>query len=376
MSNGLPIQKRLLFAGTLLIASLLLTEAGARVFAPYQAPEPAVPRCVGRPDAQLGWALQAGAHGISHRTGHAVEYQINSKGLRDEETPYEKPDGVFRIALLGDSRAFGFGVPIEKHVSVLLEKYFANVEVINLGVSGFGIDQELLFLRSEGFRYQPDVVLAYVAHFGGHRHMHTNRFGKNKPRFKLVDNALVLTNCPVPPNDSTSALSKTNSSPTLNVQASHGATPTVGIARRIHHLLRQHSRAYEILRTEIVQLVEPEALAPRMVQRLADRKNLQNEVFETELYELGEAIIQAMQDETEAHGATFVLATQIDRLHSAARARGINSLNAREAMSNPAFSISQELLHINEAGNGVLAWVIADYLIEQDLIPPQHRLPH
>jgi hypothetical protein len=66
-----------------------------------------------------------------------------------------------------------------------------------MGVGGFGVDQELLFLQSEGFRYEPDLMLAYVAHYGAHRHMHTERWGKEKPRFVLVDGELVLTNSPL-----------------------------------------------------------------------------------------------------------------------------------------------------------------------------------
>jgi hypothetical protein len=72
----------------------------------------------------LGWSLRPFSHGTSNRTGYDIEYRINSKGLRDEETTYEKPEGSFRIVLLGDSRTFGFGVPIEKHFSTLLEGYF------------------------------------------------------------------------------------------------------------------------------------------------------------------------------------------------------------------------------------------------------------
>ena len=66
-----------------------------------------------------------------------------------------------------------------------------------MGVGGFGVDQELLYLRQEGFRYEPDLVLAYVAHYGDHRHMHTERWGKKKPRFVLIDGELVLKNSPV-----------------------------------------------------------------------------------------------------------------------------------------------------------------------------------
>jgi hypothetical protein len=61
-------------------------------------------------DAQLGWRLKPGATGVSYRSGERVDYQINSKGLRDDETSYEEPSDIFRILLLGDSHAFGYGV--------------------------------------------------------------------------------------------------------------------------------------------------------------------------------------------------------------------------------------------------------------------------
>ena len=33
------------------------------------------------------------------------------------------------------------------------------VEVLNVGVGGWGTDQQAIFYLAEGFRYQPDVVL-------------------------------------------------------------------------------------------------------------------------------------------------------------------------------------------------------------------------
>jgi len=89
---------------------------------------------------------------------------INSKGLRDTEHPYAKPEGVKRILVLGDSFAWGYGVADEETFSSVLERLFAEREgtrweVINTGVSGWSTDQQYLFLREEGLRYEPDIVL-------------------------------------------------------------------------------------------------------------------------------------------------------------------------------------------------------------------------
>ena len=167
----------------LLISSIVIIslEGLARLFLSRPATEPVVPSNIGQFNEKLGWSLKPDSHGTSMRTGSKIEYRINSKGLRDDETEYKKPPVTFRIILIGDSSTFGFGVSIEKHFSTLLEGYFKNVEIINMGVSGFGIDQELIFLQLEGFRYEPDLVIAYVPHFGDHRHMHKMRWGKSIP---------------------------------------------------------------------------------------------------------------------------------------------------------------------------------------------------
>lgn len=363
-------KRRVVFVAIVLGMSILVIEGSARVFLPLRQAEPTVPLIVGAFDPLLGWSLKPGAVGVSRRTGVPVEYRINSKGLRDGETTYEKPADTFRIAVIGDSRSFGFGVPIEKHFSRLLEGYFRNVEVINLGVSGFGVDQELLMLREEGFKYAPDLVIAYVAHFGAHRHMHTLRFGKRKPRFQLVDGALVLVNSPVESPEANSVLNAPS-----GVEAGvPGKSDSVeaGVLRDGHRLLRRYSRAYEILRTGIVQWVEPEALNRPRHQRLADQKDAEDEAFRHETGELAEAIIRAMHDDSRDRDADFLLVTHIERLHDFALSEGIHSLDVTIPLNNPLFPVSEELMHLNESGNGVLTWEIAKYLRDRKLVPADH----
>ncbi len=89
---------------------------------------------------------------------------INSKGLRDTEHPYAKPEGVRRILVLGDSFAWGYGVADDEIFTSVLERLLAEREgtrweVINTGVSGWSTDQQYLFLREEGLKYSPDLVL-------------------------------------------------------------------------------------------------------------------------------------------------------------------------------------------------------------------------
>jgi hypothetical protein len=309
-----------------------------------------VPLNVKRFDAQLGWALQPGSTGTSSRTGYEIEYKINSKGFRDDQTSYKKLEGVYRIVLIGDSRTFGFGVPIEKHFSKILEGFFKDVEVINMGVDGYGVDQELLQLRSEGCRYEPDLVLAYVAHYGNHRHMYSKRFGKSKPHFQLVDGNLVLKNSPVPGK----------------------ATPSPSIFLDPWRWIAKHSRAYGVLKVNLTQLGKKISPSKR---RRDDKANARDPRFKDELHKLGEAIIFEMNSESSRCGAVFVLVNQIRSLHTAAVEKGILSINVAKALRNRKFALPDDLKHINESGNGVLAWEIAQFLRMNKLIPVDHLTP-
>lgn len=345
-----PRVLRVLYAVILVATTGFCVEIAARLIIPEPA-EPVVPAEIGQFDAMLGWSNRPLATATSTRTGYEVEYRINSKGLRDEPAPYEKPEGEYRIVLLGDSRTFGFGVPIEQHFSRLLEGYFVGVDVINLGVNGFGVDQELLYLREEGVKYEPDVVMAYVAHFGNHRHMHSRRFGKEKPQFMLREGELTLTNQPVP-------------------------TPPTGKAGphwRLHRWMRAHSSAYEALRDGVIQLLEAPSRAEGPIEpESEDEANEGDPEFRQALHELAERLVTEMHLEALRHGAEFVLVTHVAELHRAAVTRGIASIDVSEPLANLYFPLPEDFLHINEAGNGVLAWEIASFLGANGLIPEEH----
>ncbi|MCC7104733.1 MAG: hypothetical protein IT307_06285 [Chloroflexi bacterium] len=119
-------------------------------------------------DPVLGWHHRPNFVGGNRTSEFNVRFSINSKGLRDEEFPYEKPVGGFRILALGDSFLAAAHVPLEqamtKQLQALLRQQRAPrpVDVVNAGVAGYGTAQEYLYLDAEGYRYQPDIVLLVV----------------------------------------------------------------------------------------------------------------------------------------------------------------------------------------------------------------------
>ena len=117
----------------------------------------------------LPWELNPGKE-VTHigpEKDWKVDVKINSKRLRDEEIDY-LPKGNEYIIVTGDSFSFGYGVELYESYPKVLERILnenANDDdkkfrVINAGfASGNSIDTAYLFLRNEGMKYKPKVVI-------------------------------------------------------------------------------------------------------------------------------------------------------------------------------------------------------------------------
>ena len=115
------------------------------------------------PHPVLGWALQPNTSLINEIPEGKVPVIYNSQGWRDREHAVEKPEGVFRILVLGDSFMEASSVKLDDTFHRRLEGYARaagkNVEVINMGVAGYGTLQEYLVFQHIGRFYNPDLVL-------------------------------------------------------------------------------------------------------------------------------------------------------------------------------------------------------------------------
>jgi lysophospholipase L1-like esterase len=108
--------------------------------------------------------------GHEHRPGTSGVYMgvpvaINSMGLRDREYTQEKPAGVIRILMLGDSLTFGWGAPEEGTTSKALERLLnaaggpTQYQVINTGVGNTNTAMQAAYFIHRGYQFQPDIVV-------------------------------------------------------------------------------------------------------------------------------------------------------------------------------------------------------------------------
>ncbi len=115
--------------------------------------------------ALYGWGMPPGKvfQFVNPDSGSKSFFKINSQGWKDVEHAFEKPKGILRILFLGDSNTFGL-VPLKdlytRKVEELLNKRTKRpVEVISMGLAGWGTDHALEALINEGLRYKPDIVI-------------------------------------------------------------------------------------------------------------------------------------------------------------------------------------------------------------------------
>jgi len=156
------MKKQLQRAG-LMLASTLVSLAFAEAALHYLNIGTPILRDV---DPIFGWAPIAGAEGVWTSEGRA-RVQITEHGFRGVDHPRERPEGVFRIAVLGDSFTEAKQVALDDAYPSHVERALASCEglggrrpeVLSFGVSGYGTAQEALVLEHRVWRYQPDLVV-------------------------------------------------------------------------------------------------------------------------------------------------------------------------------------------------------------------------
>jgi hypothetical protein len=158
---GKVAQKAVLAAGGVLVA-LIVLEIGVRWLPlPYDDAGDTADVC----SNQTGWRGKPDFKTTVATDDYVHNLTLNSLGMHDGEHTRSKAPDTFRILMLGDSFVRAHQVKEVETSHQVLEDLLnehnssRHFEVISAGVDGWGTGQELLYYRSEGRFYQPDLVL-------------------------------------------------------------------------------------------------------------------------------------------------------------------------------------------------------------------------
>ena len=112
------------------------------------------------PNAALLYTLRPNFRGLYA----GLPICINSKGFRGREVSQQNGDPLFRVVIVGDSLAFGQGVPegetLAEHLAAQLTRELgAPVEVANLGVPGYDTCQEYWRFKEQALPLGPRAAI-------------------------------------------------------------------------------------------------------------------------------------------------------------------------------------------------------------------------
>jgi len=149
-----------------------------------------------RYDEQLGWFPRAGDE-LTYTGSRKIHIAHNDRGFRDIDHATEKTRP--RLIFLGDSFVWGYDVEREERFTDRLQRRAPQIEIFNMGVSGYGTDQCFLLLQKVFAEVRPDAVIyMFSATDIDDNAVNFNYRAYYKPYFVLVDGELALRGVPVP----------------------------------------------------------------------------------------------------------------------------------------------------------------------------------
>jgi hypothetical protein len=152
-----------------------------------------------RYDPELGWFPIANSK-KTFAGGRRIQVEHNGRGFRDvEHVVGTRP----RMIFLGDSFIWGYDVEQPERVTEKLRAKVTDWSIYNLGVSGYGTDQEYLLLRRQYEFYRPQIVFLVFCRDNDDDDNSSNvRYGGYyKPYFTVDGAGLTLRGVPVPKSE-------------------------------------------------------------------------------------------------------------------------------------------------------------------------------
>ena len=105
---------------------------------------------------------QSAFHGFSDHLSEPIIWKINKNGIRSDR-PINSKNEKFRILTYGDSETFGWSVRLEDTWQRHMEELDEQVEVINLGIPGYNVEDVANHMELTAPELKPDLII-YLFH--------------------------------------------------------------------------------------------------------------------------------------------------------------------------------------------------------------------
>ncbi len=174
------------------IISLFLAE-GIIAFVDYKFNN----RCI-EYDDKLGWDIKPNCEAMLNEEEFHTIIKTNNFGMRESEN-FELENEKYRIAFVGDSFVWGYGVNEEERFTNIVQKRLGEeYEVMNFGVPGFSTDQYLLKIKEDVLKFNPDMIIVSFVLNDLTYIDEKVAYGKNKPLLVFNGDDLKIENYPIP----------------------------------------------------------------------------------------------------------------------------------------------------------------------------------
>lgn len=323
-------------------------------------------------DAELGWCPRPSSGDDRMRFDRAG-VRVATAELARERDPARR-----RVVCVGDSFTLGAEVLGDETWEAEFERLRPELELANLGVSGYGADQALLRLERDGLALHPDEVWFAIVPCNAHRCVTTylpawRHWGPMlavKPRFELDDDAMTL----VPPPARTAAelvALVEDASRFAHEVAPHDA------------FVRAHPIAYAPCGSSLLHSSGLARLALTWMEKNGRDPAPELADPSSELHRLLRAIVLRARDASDRAGARFRLLVLPDRASPALRggedyarallddlrARGVDVIDATGALRAAGGADDASLWmpggHYSARGNAVIARALAELVAEK-----------
>lgn len=118
-------------------------------------------------------------------------FYTNSLGFNDVDHEVSNEDNIYRILLLGGSYVEAVGVEPKKHIARNLERLSknngVNIEVISMGMSGWGTAHQLATYERVGRQFKPDMVITFFVANDLHDNNRNQNTTKSNPPNRIYD---------------------------------------------------------------------------------------------------------------------------------------------------------------------------------------------